>query len=64
VAVHPRAGQQADENLHGCAMINVIGEGWKEVKTVTITAVSHEVEQVIGKGRVIHSLFMYMRSSH
>ena len=33
------------------AMINVIGEGWKEVKTVTISAVEQEVEQETGKKR-------------
>lgn len=40
--------EQMNISMDG-AMINIIGEGWKEVKTVTISAVSQEVEQETGK---------------
>ena len=40
--------EQMNISMDG-AMINVIGEGWKEVKTVTISAVEQESEQEMGK---------------
>ena len=42
--------EQMNISMDG-AMINVIGEGWKEVKTVAISAVEHEVEEQTGKRR-------------
>lgn len=44
--------EQMNISMDG-AMINVIGEGWKEVKTVAISAVSHEVEQEKGDRREV-----------
>ena len=40
--------EQMNISMDG-AMINVIGEGWKEVKTVAISAVEHEIEPGTGK---------------
>lgn len=42
--------EQMNISMDG-VLINVIGEGWKEVKTVTISAVEQEVEQETGKRR-------------
>jgi hypothetical protein len=42
--------EQMNISMDG-VMINVIGEGWKEVKMVTVSAVSHAVEQETGKRR-------------
>ena len=42
--------EQMNVSMDG-VMVNIIDEGWKEVKTVTISAVRQEVEQETGKRR-------------
>lgn len=42
--------EQMNVSMDG-ALINLIEEGWKEVKTVTISAVHHEVDGLNGKIR-------------
>ena len=40
-------------------MVNVIGEGWKEVKTVSVSAVTHTVNAATGKQEVVLTQHSY-----